>query len=176
MSTALDPTVVRKLRQFENRRFRIIVMRGLCAGIVTLLICMAFVAFLDWGWVLRDNVRLALSGAAYLIAAIMAWVIAGRKITSRPAREEIAAQVESVEPELREQLLSAVELATDDPAAVHDSPIFRGLLQGRVAAQMAKIRIGNLLPVRLMMKWILAAVAVIAATRPCNNPRNTGES
>ena len=162
MSTALDPTVVSKLRHFERRRFRIIVMRGLCAGIVTLLICMAVVAFLDWGWVLRDNVRWMLSGAAYLLAAIMAWVIAGRKITTRPAREEIAAQVEEAEPELREQLLSAVELATDNPDAVHDSPVFRGLLQGRVAAQMAKIRIGNLLPFRLMMKWMLAAFVIVA--------------
>ena len=161
-ATSLDPTVVSKLRQFSRRRFRMILLRGACAGIVTFVACMAVVAFLDWGWILGDSVRQGLSAAAYFITAAVVWFVCGRKLITKPAQEEIASQVETAQPELREQLLSAVELATDNPDAVHDSPVFRGLLQGKVAVQMAKIHIGTLLPARLMAKWLIAAVVVIA--------------
>ncbi|MCP4782152.1 MAG: hypothetical protein GY878_01210 [Fuerstiella sp.] len=161
-TTTLDPTVVRKLRQFGRRRFRMIAVRGLCAAIATFLTCMAFVAFLDWGWILSDNVRWGLSGAAYFLTAAVAWWVSGRKILHTPAQEEIASQVEDAEPELRENLLSAVELATDNPDAVTDSPVFRGLLQGRVSRQMAQVRVGRLLPFKLMARWIVTAVLVVA--------------
>lgn len=160
-TTSLDPTVVQKLQHFSRRRLRMIALRGLCAGVLAFVVCMAVVAFCDWRWVLSDNVRQALSATGYFITASVVWFVCGRKLTSLPAREEIAAQVESAEPELREQLLSAVELATDNPQAVNDSPVFRSLLQGNVTRQMGKIKVTKLLPMKLMSKWLLAAVAVI---------------
>ncbi|MEO2016585.1 MAG: hypothetical protein ABGZ53_19680, partial [Fuerstiella sp.] len=161
-TTTLDPTVVSKLRRFARRRSRMIAIRGLCGATATFLICMTFVAFLDWGWVLSDNVRWALSGAAYFLTAAVAWWISGRKLVHTPGQEEIASQVEDAEPELRENLLSAVELATDNPDTVTDSPVFRGLLQGRVSQQMAKIRVGKLLPLKLIARWTVTAVVVVA--------------
>lgn len=162
-TTTLDPLVTGKLRQFSRRRFWMILLRGICAVVVTFLLCMAVVAFLDWGWVLSENMRWGLSAAAYCLTAAVTWIVSGRSLIHKPAQEEVASQVETAEPELREQLLSAVELATDSPGSVHDSPVFRGLLQGRVAKQMEKIRVGKILPVRLMMKWLFAAGAVTGA-------------
>ncbi len=69
--------------------------------------------------------------------------------------------MEQSEPELRENLLSAIELATDDPSAVHDSPLFRSLLQGKVAKLMGSVRVPRLLPFRLVARWMLAAVVLI---------------
>lgn len=163
MSTvSLDPVVARKLKQFGRRRWRLIVARGLCAGIVTFLLCMSAVAVIDWYWLLSDNVRWGLSGTAYLAVVAVVWSTCLRRLMTSPAKEVLASYVESIEPELRENLLSAVELATDDPSAIHDSPVFRGLLQGKVAKLMSEVRVPRLLPARLVAKWMLAAIVLVA--------------
>ena len=94
--------------------------------------------------ILRDALR---SFAAFFLRL---WVLG----VLQPA----APRVELAEPELREQLLSAVELATDDPSAINDSPVFRSLLQGEVAQQMVEVRVGRLLPLKLIGRWALAAL------------------
>ncbi|MDG1895127.1 MAG: hypothetical protein P8J37_09475 [Fuerstiella sp.] len=174
MSVGLDPVVAAKLRQFGRRRLRLIVARGICAGIVSLLLCVALVALIDWYWLLSDNARWCLSGAAYLTVVATVWMTCLRRMMHVPANEEIATQVEQAEPELRENLLSAVELASDDPSSLHDSPVFRSLLQGRVAGQMGQIRVPNLLPFRLVARWVVAAtvlVVVAAMLLSSSNPR-----
>lgn len=162
-AVSLDPAVARKLNQFGRRRRRLIVARGICAGVVTFLLSMATVAAVDWYWLLTDNIRWCMSGAAYVGVATVVWTTSLRRLIDSPAKELIASQVESAEPELRENLLSAVELATDDPAALHDSPVFRGLLQGKVARLMSDIRVPALLPTRLVGRWVFAALAVAGA-------------
>ena len=162
MSVQLDPLVAHKLQQFAKRRRRLILTRGFCAGLVTFLVCVAIVAFADWYWLLSDAARQGLATGVYLPTLLVIWMTSLRRLFYRPAREEIAAQVETVEPELRENLLSAVELATEDPAAIHDSPVFRSLLQGKVAQQMAHIQVRGLLPFKLVAKWLIAAIIVVA--------------
>lgn len=157
MSIQLDPIVASKLQQFARRRMWLIIARGLCAGLVTFLICVAMVAAIDWYWLLTDKVRWGLSLSMYVPVLLVAWFTCLRKMLHLPAKEEIASQVEISEPELRENLLSAVELATDDPSALHDSPVFRSLLQGKVAEQMGRIQVPSLLPVSLVAKWLVAA-------------------
>ncbi len=162
MSITLDPIVSNKLRQFARRRMWLIVARGICAGLVTFLLCTAIVAAIDWYWLLSDQVRWGLSAAIYLPVLVVVWMTCVRKMMHLPAKEEIASQVELSEPQLRENLLSAVELATDDPSVLHDSPVFRGLLQGKVAEQMGRIQVPRLLPVKLVAKWLLAAFVIVA--------------
>jgi len=161
MSVNLDPIVANKLRQFGRRRMWLIVARGLCAGLVTFLICVSIVAAIDWYWLLSDQLRWGLSLAIYLPVVVIVWMTCLRRMLHLPANEEIASQVELSEPELRENLLSAVELATDDPSVLHDSPVFRSLLQGKVAAQMGRIHVPNLLPVKLVARWIAAAAVLL---------------
>ena len=160
MSIGLDPIVANKLQQFARRRMWLIVARGVCAGLVAFLICVAIVAAMDWYWLLSDKARWGLSLSMYVPVLIVIWTTCLRKLLSRPAKEEIASQVEMSEPQLRENLLSAVELATDDPSALHDSPVFRSLLQGKVAEQMGRIEVPSLLPIRLIAKWLVAAIVV----------------
>ena len=174
MSTALDPVVVRKLQHFARRRRRLIVARGLFSGIATFVACMAIVAAIDWYWLLSDSTRWSLSAGAYSIVALVVWWTSVRRLFKSPDREEIAARVELAEPELREQLLSAVELATDDPSAINDSPVFRSLLQGEVAQQMVEVRVGRLLPLKLIGRWALAALVfagIAAALWMSDDPR-----
>ena len=54
-SARLDPVVAGKLKHFGRRRLGLIVARGICAGIITLLLCMALVAAIDWYWLLSDT-------------------------------------------------------------------------------------------------------------------------
>ncbi|HAD60023.1 MAG TPA: hypothetical protein DCG12_12325, partial [Planctomycetaceae bacterium] len=172
--TALDPVVVRKLQHFARRRRRLIVARGLFSGIATFVVCMAIVAAIDWYWLLSDSTRWSLSAGAYSIVALVVWWTSVRRLFKSPDREEIAARVELAEPELREQLLSAVELATDDPSAINDSPVFRSLLQGEVAQQMVEVRVGRLLPLKLIGRWALAALVfagIAAALWMSDDPR-----
>lgn len=173
-TTLLDPGVAAKLQQFSRRRFQLLIVRGLCAGVVTFLVCIAIVAFIDWYWLLSEQTRWLLSGSAYAITLTVVWMTCLSRLLRNPAREEIATCVEAAEPELRENLLSALELATDDPDQVTDSPVFRGLLQSKVAQQMARVRISGLLPIRLLRRWLVTAVvvvAVIAGVLSLSDPR-----
>ena len=115
MSITLDPVVTNKLRHFSRRRMWLIVARGICAGIVTFLLCTTIVAAIDWYWLLSDQTRWGLSAGIYLPVLIVVWMTCVRKMMHLPAQEELASKVELSEPQLRENLLSAVELATDDP-------------------------------------------------------------
>lgn len=160
-ATNLDPTVAKKLQRFGQRRFRMLVVRGICAAVVTFLLCISIVALIDWYWILTDTARWCLSGAAYVLTGIVVWTTSVRKLWTAPLNEQLAAHVEDAAPELRENLLSAVELATDDPSSLNDSPVFRGLLQGKVATQMANVRVRGLLPLRLLARWLLSSVAIL---------------
>ncbi len=161
MSHHLDPLVSRKLQQFQGRRRRLIIARGLSAGLLAFVLGMAAVALIDWYWLLADSTRWYMSGAVYVGVVLAVWLAGLRRLIYVPAREEVAEQIELTEPELRENLLAAVELATDDPSAIHDSPVFRNLLQGKVAEQMTRVRVPNLLPFRLVASWVVAALVVV---------------
>ncbi|MCA9038517.1 MAG: hypothetical protein KDA91_25505, partial [Planctomycetaceae bacterium] len=162
MSTNLDPIVAAKLRQFARRRRWLIVARGICAGLVTFLTCLTIAGFVDWYWLLEDSFRYALTAGVYALTAIVVWLTSVRRLMRPLDREEIAAQVELAEPQLKENLLSAVELAVENPGTVHDSPLFRSLLQGSVATQMGRLKIPSLLPVQLVFRWLIAAGILVA--------------
>jgi hypothetical protein len=160
MSVSLDPVVVRKLEQFARRRRLLLVARGLSACLLTFLLCLAVAAFIDWYWLLADTQRWQLSACVYIPALLAGWLVAGRQLLHVPVSAEIAEHVEQTEPQLREKLLAAVDLAVDDPRGLHDSPTFRSLLQGEVAAKIGRIRPSAVLPFQLAAKWVLAATAV----------------
>ena len=161
--TGLDPVVTGKLLQFGRRRRRLIWVRGICAGIVSFLVFISAIAFADWGWVLTDQVRWSLSGLAYAGVVISVWLSCLRRVIHKPAMHELATRMEVAEPELRENLLAAVELATDDPALINDSPAFRSLLQGNVARRMTATRVSSLLPWRLLGGWLALALLLVAS-------------
>ncbi len=98
MSVALDPIVAGKLRQFSRRRWRLLVLRGLCVGVVTFLLAMCIVALVDWSWLLSDRTRWLLSGAAYVLVVAAVWMTSLRRLVYRPGNEEIATYVEQLAP------------------------------------------------------------------------------
>lgn len=162
MYTGLNPITLAKLEQFRRRRRRLILLRGICSAVVSFLVLMSLVALADWLWILSDSLRWTLSGIAYAGVVLVAWLTCLRAMIRIPSHRELAMRMEAAEPGLRENLLAAVELSTDGSSEVHDSPVFRWLVQDRVARQIESVRVGSLLPPRLVRPWLLTAALVLA--------------
>lgn len=163
MNTALDPRILAKLEAFAQRRRKLIIYRGIATALAMLLATMLLVAAADYFFVLSDEVRWALSGAAYLAVLIAEWRTCWRLLAHAPGPKLLARLVEHAEPKLREDLLSAVELSGTSDARVFDSPQFRELLQQDVAARMDGLAMERLLPVWLVRRTIFFAAAVVIA-------------
>lgn len=163
MSIDMSPVTVDKLQRLERRRRRFIILRGLCAATVSLLLFVFIVAGIDWLWVLPDRVRWALSAIGYLSVAIIVWMTCLRRIARSPGSHELARHVERAEPRLREKLLAAIELCLSDLSRLRDSAAFRRVLQEQVGRQMATVDVRGLLPLRLLQRWLLAALLLIVA-------------
>ena len=158
----IDPIIREQLYAFRRRRKRLLLIRGACAALVTLLVTMGLVAFLDWRFILSDAVRIALSVAAYGLVIAMFWIECLRALAHRTSLHELARLVEKGQPTLREHLLSAVELGDYDAESIRDSEVFRKLLQGGVSRQMATVNMRSLLSFKLVRKWVLMAAGVLA--------------
>ena len=130
--------------------------RAVAAGIVVLLASMLLIALCDYLWFLSDTVRWLMSLMGYVLAAAAIWFQGlGQLGESDPKR--LARQLESAEPRLREDLLSAVELA--DPELLNGSQGFRQRLQRRVGHRIAGIDISGLLPIALVRNWFAVILA-----------------
>ena len=158
----LAPQTRLRLRQYQRRRSRLILLRGVCAVTAILIGSMLVIVALDWWTTLPDWLRLALSSAAYASALVTAWFTCVRLLLHMPSERQLARLIESGEPGLREDLLSAVELGAPDADPRFDSPLFRALLQKHVAHRMQGVRLGRVLPWRLVRGWFLAALLLLA--------------
>jgi len=121
MSNRLDPLILAKLQAFSQRRRRLIILRGALAAAATLLATMMLVALIDWLFVLPDTVRWGLSAAAYLTILAVEWRSCLRLLVHAPGPRRLARLVEHAAPNLREDLLSAVELGDPSGDAVNNS-------------------------------------------------------
>ena len=158
----IDPIIREQLSAFRRRRQRLLLMRGGCAALVTLLLAMGLVAFLDWRFVLSDEVRIGLSVVAYALVLGMLWVECLRALLHRTSVRELARLIETGQPALREHLLSAVELGDYDAETIRDSEVFRKILQGGVSKRIADVDMRLLLSFRLIRRWVLTAMACLA--------------
>lgn len=154
----LDANTVDALARFAKRRRMLLSLRGLAAGLVFFVLTMIVVAACDYLWLLSDGVRWLLSLVGYAITFAAMWWFGLGDLREEDPRS-LARRLESVDPRLREDLLSAVELA--DPNDANGSVSFRDWLQNRVSRRTSLLNIRKLLPVELVRRW-LATGAIIA--------------
>ncbi|MCA9137061.1 MAG: hypothetical protein KDB00_09890, partial [Planctomycetales bacterium] len=153
----LDPITVRTLGAFRRRRGVLLLLRAVGVGLLVFVSLALTLATLDYLFFFSDGVRWAVSVSIYIVTALAMWLTGIRSFGQRDELE-IARHVESVAPNLRENLVSAVELA--DPGSANGSPYFRKLLQSRVARRVAKVDVGQLLPLRLIRRWLLSGFGI----------------
>jgi hypothetical protein len=167
MSHQIDPLILQKLRAFARRRRRLILFRGICAAVATLLLTMMLIALLDRLVRLPDGVRWALSLTAYAAVIVVEWRACVRLLLHSPDPRRLARLIEHAEPKLREDLLSAVELGDSRSNPAFDSEQFRALLQSDVARRMEGLSMEKLLPMNLLRRYTgvaaLIALACVAA-------------
>lgn len=156
----LDPETAKALARFARRRRALLLLRTAAVGIVSLVATMVIVALFDYLWLLNDATRWLLSLAGYIATFTAMWRF-GLRGFSIDDPQQIARQIESAAPRLREDLLSAVELA--DPDLANGSEGFRQRLQRSVARRAALLDIGRLLPVGLVQRWLLTGSLVMVA-------------
>lgn len=162
MSTQLSPVIVQKLEAFSRRWRKLVLTRGAAEGVVSFLGGMTVVSLVDRVVILPEGVRYCLSIAVYAATGAVVWFGCLRHLRRVPNPREVARMVEKIKPDLREDLISAVELADAD-SAEWDSPVFRKLLQDDVTRRVEKIEIDELLPNRLISRWLLGSVGVVMA-------------
>jgi hypothetical protein len=139
MDLTLRPSTREALHAVHSRHNALLWWRGaliVSAFAVGLLTC---IALLDRAWLMPESIRPWVSLAAYLACAVAAWRLGLRMLRRAANQAATAAHAESLAPELREKLLSAVELSHQDAAQVRDSPEFRARLQDEVGVAVAQI-------------------------------------
>lgn len=158
----LHPIVLEKLQRFNRQRRRLIVWRGVCSALAVWIAAMLTVALIDRFVLIPDGLRLALSVAGYVATAVVFWLECGRQLTRLPDARELARLVEIAAPQLREELLSAVELAETGQQTHWDSEEFRAALQAATARDVGAVQVEGLLTKRLIAGWLVAAGATLA--------------
>jgi len=153
MPQNMDPVIRRKLEDFGRRWRALIFLRGICGGLVTLLGGMTVVSFIDLLFILPDGLRWGMSVVVYLATAAVVWQTSIRKLLRFPGAHELARLVEKAKPELREDLLSAVELGASPAEGSWDSAVFRAMVQADVSGRMRDLQMTRILPGSLIRLW-----------------------
>jgi hypothetical protein len=166
VNLSLDPRIQTVLRQFNFRKRLLRTARGACVLVSAGVVVFGLIAAADYIWVIEDSVRLGLSIAAYLIIAVLAGITLIRPWIGPVSIRKTALEIESLEPRLRNDLLSAVELGdaaeSDQVNSSAGSPHFRQLLQRRVSAIVGRLPVKSLLPTRLLRRWAGFAAVVLS--------------
>ena len=161
MSQTINPIIHGQLLAFRGRFRWLQFLRGASAGLIVFLGGMLLLTCADWFFVMEDRTRWMLSGGVYLVALIVGWFAGVRPLLRVLNERTLAAMIEKEAPELRKELLSAVELAGDDEGM--DSPEFRKKLQDRVAGRIQRVSMDGLLPGKRVQRWVIGAAAVMMA-------------
>ncbi|MGB7343014.1 MAG: hypothetical protein WBD20_02270 [Pirellulaceae bacterium] len=153
----LDPVTSRALAKFGQRRKVLLVLRAIAGAIVVFIAAMLIIALCDYFWILSDALRLSLSLAGYAATFAALWFFGIRDLRDNDSKS-LAVHMQSAAPNLRDDVLSAVELA--DPEESNGSADFRQRLQGRVARRVAALDVGELLPMKLIRRWLTSGLVV----------------
>ncbi|HYF35412.1 MAG TPA: hypothetical protein VD994_09000, partial [Prosthecobacter sp.] len=158
MNIALRPSTHRVLESFQQRRRRLLWYRAGLSLVAVALAGLLVVALLDRARFMPEMIRPWVTLLVYVSAFWAAWRVSLKFL--RQGRDEIsvARLIETAVPSLREQMLSAVELAHGH---VNESAEFRAELQDRVGQEVEKLNLNQVLPSRAVRPWLLALLAIV---------------
>ncbi|MEM0924877.1 MAG: hypothetical protein AAGJ83_02450, partial [Planctomycetota bacterium] len=153
----LNPQTVVALDAFRRRRILLLSLRAIGVAMLVFVSLTLVLATVDYLLLLPDPVRWLCSVLIYGFTGLSIWLTGLRSIR-RDDPLSIARHVEAASPELREQLVSAVELA--DPSSQNGAAYFRAILQSRVAKRISRIDLREALPLGLVRRWVTSGTLV----------------
>ncbi len=161
MYTNLDPVISGKLSHFRRRWRTLILLRGLCLSLIFAFGLVLLLTMADWIFAPSDIVRLWLLGVAAVVAAALL-VRAVMKTFLRAADlRDMAVLLEKARPDLREDLVAAVELSDVANGEKWDSAVFRQQLCTDVSRRMATVDIRRALPLEVIQRWWVSVLALL---------------
>ncbi|MEC8044303.1 MAG: hypothetical protein VX130_06910, partial [Verrucomicrobiota bacterium] len=165
MNQNLDPIISRKLSDFRTRRRNLILLRGLCSGILSFLGAFIVIALIDYLSQARiqNEYRSWLSIAGYIFVFGVIWQTCLGPLLHLPSSRKLARLLEKSSPELKEDLLSAVELGMNNQGT-EDSEIFRKLVQKQASSKASNIDVKSILPIGRLKNWLMGTLALIMLT------------
>lgn len=163
MSATLEPITRQRLHQFRRRWQLLQTARGVSLALVLALVLLLAVILIDASMVIPTGVRWCLSLTIYL--SLVVWLaLTALRVGRRESLPTTARAFEELDPRLREQLVSAVELSEDTAGNRLSSPAFRGVLQQQVARAIAPVHMTDLLPWSTIGRGLLLAACALALT------------
>lgn len=165
MNPNLDPIVARKLNDFRIRRINLILLKGLCSGVLSFLGTFILIALIDYisEAKMGNDLRIGLSFAAYIFVIFVVWGTCISPLLKLPNSKRLAQLMEQTSPDLEEDLLSAVELGTINQK-MEDSFVFRQLVQKQASSKASKIDITSILPIGRLKNWLIGTLCLIITT------------
>jgi len=165
MNQDLDPIISSKLSDFRTRRRNLILLRGLCSGILSFLGAFIVIALIDYLSQARiqNEYRSWLSIAGYVFVFGVIWQTCLSPLLQLPSSRKLARLLEKSSPELKEDLLSAVELGMNKQGT-EDSEIFRKLVQKQASSKASNIDVKSILPIGRLKNWLMGTLALIMLT------------
>lgn len=168
MSAIIDPVIHDQLNRYARRQRWWILFRSALIALAVWIIAVLVVTWIDAAWVIERGPRSLLTLAAYGIAAgVFLWLTVPRLRGEEPLRRAALA-MEGARPEMRDRLLSAVELAhAAEKSRQVDSTIggiaFIEAAQRDVAFRISRLDVRELLPLRLLQRPLVIAAGLFIA-------------
>ena len=160
MSASLEKITSERLEQFRKRWQQLEGAQGIAVALLLTLAALLVVVMIDAALVIPPALRWMLSLAIY--GALLSCLLVTYLRVARNKNDHATARhFEDLEPQLRERLLSAIELSEDTPSNRLSSLAFRERAQQKVAQLIENVRVGRLLPWTSIARGMLAAAAGI---------------
>jgi hypothetical protein len=157
--SSLAPVTVQRLSQFHNRHSRLSATGGL-SWMIVVAVCLLLLAVVIDALIYHPSTRWWLAGSVFTFVALGLLWFCLRPLLLKPLWASIARRIESLEPKLKNQLLSAVELSGQPNQ--NDSIAFRHQVQRNAAARIGPIDVADLLPSKAILRPTAIALLTLA--------------
>ncbi len=154
----LSPHTRDLLIRFGRRRKTLLIARSVAIGTLVWLAAMMAIAIVDFALKPSDAVLWSLSLGGYAFAITAAWFVGLRHLRGSDPKT-LARQLESIDPRLRDDLLSAVEFS--DPDSANGSESFRDRLQQSIERRTEMLNMRSLLPWEMVRRSMMACAIVL---------------
>ncbi|MEL7267819.1 MAG: hypothetical protein AAFP69_23835, partial [Planctomycetota bacterium] len=121
MSVTLDARSESTLQHFARRRRWLLMLRGVLSVVAIMGLWVLLVAMIDWIWIVPEMTRWLLGACGYVVAAIAFYLLYLRPAMRGDDLRDLARRMETADPQLRERLLNAVELADETGLSPRDA-------------------------------------------------------